>query len=127
VEQAPGQLVYDADCGFCTTCARWASRVQRAYRTTAWQELGDLAAVGLTLDDVTTAAYWLGDDGRLWRGPDAVAMALVQRGGPLALAGHLIASRPVRPLAALVYRWVAANRHRMPGSTAACRVVSPAA
>ena len=35
-------------------------------------------------------------------------------------AGRVLGLRPVTALAWPVYRWVARNRHRMPGGTAAC-------
>jgi predicted DCC family thiol-disulfide oxidoreductase YuxK len=41
-------------------------------------------------------------------------------GQPWRLIGTLIASRPVSPIAARVYRTVAKNRHKMPGGTDSC-------
>ena len=35
-------------------------------------------------------------------------------------AGAVLGLRPITALAWPVYRWVARNRHRMPGGTAAC-------
>jgi predicted DCC family thiol-disulfide oxidoreductase YuxK len=36
--------------------------------------------------------------------------------------GRLIESRPIDPIARSTYAWVAANRHRLPGGTAACEL-----
>ncbi|GEP39344.1 hypothetical protein NPS01_30070 [Nocardioides psychrotolerans] len=117
-------LVYDADCGFCTRCADFA-RARGTYAVAPWQSL-DLAAVGLTEQQVSEAAFWL--DGReTSRGARAIAAALRSfRPGPRLLGyrllGRLIDLPPVRPVAALGYALVARYRYRLPGGTAACRV-----
>lgn len=116
-------LVYDGDCGFCTVCARWIeARLPGGTPVVPWQSIADLAALGLTEDDVRRAAYWIDADGAAYGGHLAVARALVAAGGGWRVVGRIVASRPVAPLAAVVYRVVAANRHRLPGSTDACRV-----
>lgn len=122
-----GELIYDADCGFCTRSATWVAGPGRAFPLVPWQSLPDLADLGLTEDDVVSAAYWRSGDGSLWRGADAIAQALVARGGVLRMAGTLLLRTPLRLLARPVYRWVAANRYRMPGSTEACRLSPPPA
>jgi predicted DCC family thiol-disulfide oxidoreductase YuxK len=116
-----GTIVYDADCGFCTRTADWVAAHGRA-TIQPWQTL-DLAAHGLTVDDVTQAAYWLDDGGRVTaRGAGAAAEALKTCRLPWRPLGYVVYARPVRPLADVVYAWVARNRHRMPGSTDACRL-----
>lgn len=120
-----GELIYDADCGFCTRTATWVAGPRHAFPLVSWQSLPDLPALGLTVDDVTSAAYWRSQDGRLWRGADAIAKALVARGGVLAVAGTLLLRTPLRVLARPVYAWVARNRYKMPGGTSACRVAPP--
>jgi len=116
------RLIYDGDCGFCTRSAKWASQQGRAFPIQPWQTVDDLAALGLTVEDVTTAAYWIEADGTRRRGHEAVGRALVERGALWKALGKVVLSRPLRPLATLVYARVAANRHRMPGGTAACRI-----
>ncbi|WP_232678663.1 thiol-disulfide oxidoreductase DCC family protein [Nocardioides sp. R-C-SC26] len=114
-------LIYDADCGFCTNAARWAER--RGVAVRAWQAIPDLAAVGLTEEMVTAAAYWVGPDGEARdAGAMAIARGLEHSGGWRRPVGRVLRMRWVRPLAALVYRWIAANRYRLPGSTEACRL-----
>jgi predicted DCC family thiol-disulfide oxidoreductase YuxK len=122
-EAAGGRLIYDADCGFCTRSARWLAR-RRPDRVhiVPWQAVPDLAALGLSVDDVAQRAYWQDASGALRPGSDAIAAAMVARGGPAVPAGRLIASPSVAPVAAWAYRWVAAHRQQMPGSTDACRL-----
>lgn len=116
-----GTLVYDADCGFCTICADWLAAHSTA-TLQSWQSL-DLDAIGLTVDDVTTAAYWLGADGRVAaRGAGAIAAALRTCRGAYPLLGRLMRLPLIRTLADAVYVVVARNRHRLPGGTAACRL-----
>ena len=115
-----GTVIFDADCGFCTASADWLGRHGRV-TTQPWQTL-DLGAAGLTERDVTEAAWYLTPDGGRLRGARAVAAALRDCGLPWRLLGHLIDLPPVRPLAAVGYAVVARNRHRLPGSTDACRL-----
>ncbi|MEO9322396.1 DCC1-like thiol-disulfide oxidoreductase family protein [Nocardioides sp. C4-1] len=119
---ATGTIVYDADCGFCTWCADWV-RARSDAKARPWQDL-DLDALGLTVDDVTTAAYWLGPDGRVaHRGAGAAAAALRScRRIYWRVLGRVVGARLLRPVAARVYALVAANRHRLPGGTAACKL-----
>lgn len=117
-----GTLIYDADCGFCTRSAGWLSRGGRSFPIVAWQALPDLQTLALTVEDVTSAAYWQSTSGALWRGGDAIGMALRARSGLSSMAGRLILTRPVRPLVRVVYRRVAQNRHRMPGGSSSCRI-----
>ena len=80
-------MIFDGDCGFCTTSAGWIERRLPAdVRVAPWQIL-ELAEYGLTETDVTTAAYWVDGDGdtssvvaaaERW---DAVAAAVERLGG----------------------------------------------
>lgn len=111
-----GQIVYDADCGFCTRSARWIDD-----HPVAWQSL-DLAAVGATRDQADHFVGWL-EGGRIRAlGAPAIAAGLRARGPWTTPAGWLIDLPGVRRLAARVYRVVARHRHRLPGGTAACRI-----
>jgi predicted DCC family thiol-disulfide oxidoreductase YuxK len=120
-------LVYDGDCGFCTASARWIERRLRpAVRVVPWQELDDLAAVGLTVDDVTRAAWWIDADGHRHEGHLAIGEALAAARTPRwRLVGRVILVPPFRWLGGPVYRLVARYRYRLPGATDACRVDTP--
>jgi predicted DCC family thiol-disulfide oxidoreductase YuxK len=117
---ATGTLVYDGDCGFCTTTAAWLTR-RSDCSVVPWQRL-ELDDVGLSVDEVSTAAYWLDEDGAKRRGARAVAAALRTCGPAYRLLGRLIDLPPVRPLAAGIYALVARYRYKLPGSTDACRL-----
>ena len=61
-----------------------------------------------------------GADGVRAAGPDAIAQLLARQRSALAVAGAVLRVPPVRAVAWPTYRWVARNRHRLPGGTAAC-------
>lgn len=114
-----GILVYDGDCGFCTATARWVERrLSDDYQVVPSQQI-DLDALGLTEDDVTRSAWWIGSDGTRWDDHRSIAGAFGAMGGLWAAAGRLLALRPISPLARGVYRQVANNRYRIrwPGAT----------
>jgi predicted DCC family thiol-disulfide oxidoreductase YuxK len=113
-------LIYDGDCGICNQSADWARAHLRAgTEIVPWQSIDDLGALGLTVPDVETAAYWVDDDGTLHRGEAAAAAVLREAGGPWRLAGAALETPVLRPVAHRAYVWVAAIRHRF-GSQGAC-------
>jgi predicted DCC family thiol-disulfide oxidoreductase YuxK len=112
-------FVFDGDCAFCSSCARFIERrIRPAVDVAAWQ-FADLDALGLTEDEVSGAVYQV-DGRRKSAGPEAIAGMLRTAGPVWRAAGAVLAVRPVTWLAWPVYRWIARNRHRMPGGTAAC-------
>jgi predicted DCC family thiol-disulfide oxidoreductase YuxK len=115
-------LIFDGDCSFCTTSATWIEhRVPNDVRVEPWQRL-DLAALGLTEADVTTAAYWVDERGQKYRGHRSIAKALIAAGGAWKPVGVLLLIPPLSWLAAVGYLLVAKNRHRLPGGTPACKL-----
>ena len=143
-------FVYDGDCAFCTSCARFIRRwVPTPAVVVPWQ-FADLARLGLAEAACVDAVQWVeaptgpgtgsgagtGDPagaplagaplfgaplfGASLAGPDAIAALLRTSHRGWRLVGWLLRRRPVRALAWPGYRWVARNRHRLPGGTAAC-------
>jgi predicted DCC family thiol-disulfide oxidoreductase YuxK len=118
-----GLLVYDGSCGFCERSAEWirAKWPSDGPRAVPWQQLGEsrLAALGLTVEDVSRAAWWI-EDGEREGGHLAVAQSLVAARGGWRAIGRVLLVPPFRWLAAIGYRVVAANRGRLFGHTPAC-------
>lgn len=112
-------LVYDGDCAFCTRAVRVALRLRPDADVVAWQ-FADLTDLGLTEQAVSEALQWVEPDGQVASGHHAVAALLLRAGLPWSLAGRAMRLPGVSWLAARVYAWVAANRGRLPGGTAAC-------
>jgi len=118
---ALGLLIFDGDCGFCTTAARkFADLAGDSATVMPWQAL-DLDDYGLTEDDVSTAAYWV-HDGANHRGADAFVHGLQVCRRPWPMVGKVIGLRPFIWIARGVYPLVAKYRHRLPGATDACRI-----
>jgi predicted DCC family thiol-disulfide oxidoreductase YuxK len=113
--QPSARIVYDADCGFCTRWARWIDD-----RPVAWQSL-DVVAVGATEQQAATFVGWLVDGRIAALGAPAVAAALTARGGWTRPIGLMLDLPGARLVGAGLYRVVAAQRHRLPGGTPACR------
>lgn len=124
METRTSWLLFDGNCGFCTSAARW---IERSWPDSAeivpWQAFGEegLDAIGLTVRDVSQAAWWVDGRGRASRGHRAVGKALLAGGGWRAVVGVVILTPPICVIAAGAYWMVARYRYLLPGTTPACR------
>ncbi|MEO3742631.1 DUF393 domain-containing protein [Plantactinospora sp. B5E13] len=113
-------FVYDGDCAFCSKCADFIDRrIPTGVRVLPWQ-FADLDDLGLTVAQCDEAVWWVGTDGVRAAGPDAIAKLLGTSRPAWRALGAALRLAPVRAVAWPTYRWVARNRHRLPGGTAAC-------
>ena len=123
-----GLLIFDGDCGFCTTSARflsrWVDRQQR-YEVQPWQQL-DLAPLGVTEADCVEAAQFVRRDGSVVAGHLAIAEGLKHGAPAWRPLGQLITLPGISALAARAYTWVADHRYALPGGTPACAPKLPA-
>ena len=121
-------LLFDGDCAFCSSSVRFA---ERNLSPSLWQavpfQFADLEALSMFTDGQVTEeravheVLWITPNRRVYGGAQAAAQLLLRSRRPLwSTLGALLTLPPVRPVAAAVYRWVAANRYRLPGGTAAC-------
>ena len=132
-----GLLIFDGDCGFCTTSARFLSRWvdrQHRYEVQPWQQL-ELALLGVTEADCIEAAQFVRRDGSVVAGPLggdaedanlAIAEGLKHGAPGWRPLGHVITLPGVSWLAARAYTWVADHRYALPGGTPACAPKLPA-
>jgi predicted DCC family thiol-disulfide oxidoreductase YuxK len=115
-------LLFDGDCAFCTSSARWLERrAISAARVLPWQRT-DLAELDVTEAECEAAVQWVDGDHHS-AGSDAIADYLTTSTWAWRRVGGVLRSAPVRPLAGLVYGWVARHRGRLPGGTPACAVL----
>jgi predicted DCC family thiol-disulfide oxidoreductase YuxK len=115
-----GLLIYEGDCGFCNRCARFiARRMPSSAELKPWQRV-DLDAYGIPRSRARYEILWIGPDGRIDGGAQAIAKLLLDCGGAWAAIGALIRIPPFRWIAHGVYRLVANNRDRMPGGGPTC-------
>lgn len=115
-------LVFDGDCGFCTSSAHWIERrLPIDVEVEPWQSL-DLEALDLDEADVTAAAWWIEPGRAPVAGHEAIGRSLMAAGGGWAWVGRAIVTPPLSWIAAPIYALVAKNRHRLPGATEACEL-----
>lgn len=116
----PPLVVFDGDCGFCTTSLHRAQELLTRFPDSRpWQWI-DYEGLGLTRDDVTRYVWFVTRDAS-FRGHAAVAALL--RGQPALgwrFLGHLLVTPPFSWAAAAAYAIIARFRHRLPGGTPAC-------
>jgi predicted DCC family thiol-disulfide oxidoreductase YuxK len=113
-------IIYDGDCAFCEL---WITRLQRGLRVVppALPSTSvDLDRLGLTPDDVARFA-WLITPGRHVAGGAILRELLIRQPRiNLRFLGHLLGLWPIPVITEAVYRIVARNRHRLPGSSDSC-------
>ena len=114
-------MLNDGDCGFCMRTAGLVPRLGVAIEASTIQAV-DLVALGVDEDRALVEMPYVHPDGRVDYGHRAFAAIL--RTGPLPwrVVGRLMTTRPVDPVARAAYHWVAENRSRLPGGTAACAI-----
>lgn len=113
------RVLYDAECGFCSRSVQTLVRLGASAAFTPLQA-ADLGSLGVDDERATRELPALLADGTVVYGAAAFAAALLTGPWWMRLLGRLIGARPALPVAQVVYRWVAANRQRLPAGTGAC-------
>ena len=72
------------------------------------------------------AAWYIDAAGRKYRGAAAMNAALDALGGAYRLAACAYGVPGLKQLEDAAYAWIAANRHRLPGASDACRLPAEA-
>jgi predicted DCC family thiol-disulfide oxidoreductase YuxK len=116
-------LLYDGACRICTAQARDIARYDTDHRIGLLDLNAPAARERYPQISPTDAQRWMhivGPDGRIWRGADAVRLALLLL--PLGRAlGALLYLPGVMRIARPLYDWFARNRYRFGGySAGAC-------
>lgn len=116
-------LLYDGDCGFCTSCAHFLERIGPAADIVPWQ-FADLGELGITEQQASDAVQWVEAGGTVRSGHEAIAAVLSTAGRFWKVLGHVLVLPGISWASAKAYRLVAGNRYRLPGGTPACRIRS---
>ena len=120
-------VLYDADCGFCTTSSRaMTNRWFRADAEARSFQSVNLDDFGLTVDKCAEKLHVV-DGTRVFVGGAAISAVLRRSRLPWPAIGRVLALPGIRVLVEWVYGLVARNRHRLPGGSAACEMPPPAA
>ena len=117
LETGRSYLLFDGDCGICTSWSRWAERIDRRdlYEIVPYQSIpeADLKARGVTYADCDGALQLLPAEGRVRSGALAINRFLFHY-PPWSVLVAILYIVPVFLLAELaVYRLVARNRSRL--------------
>jgi predicted DCC family thiol-disulfide oxidoreductase YuxK len=121
-EKQPNVLIFDGDCGFCTTSANWIVAHSKTAISALPFQWTDLESYGLTTK-LASDKVWIVVDGERFGGHECIAkIALLQPNLLVRAIVRLMLTRPFSFVAAFVYRQVAKNRHRLPGGTPACKL-----
>ncbi|MGH3545546.1 MAG: thiol-disulfide oxidoreductase DCC family protein [Mycobacteriales bacterium] len=113
-------FLYDGDCAFCSSCARFISRrLNTNALVVPWQTVA-IEPLGVTVQQCDAAVQWIAQDNSVTNGPQAIAWLLIDAGSIWRPLGWLLRIPPASWLAEPIYRLISRNRHRMPGGTAAC-------
>jgi predicted DCC family thiol-disulfide oxidoreductase YuxK len=112
-------LLFDGDCGFCTTSVRFVERHIPSEAEMLAYQFADLEALGTTADRASREVLWVEGD-RVRGGAQAVAALLIDAGGLWRPLGMVMRVPPFRWIAAGVYHLITVNRFRLPGGTPAC-------
>jgi predicted DCC family thiol-disulfide oxidoreductase YuxK len=119
-------LIYDGDCQFCRLSLDFGIRnLSRFPKFVAYQKI-DPSEYRLSMADVSSQVWLV----------EPATKGLKPLGGHLAVAhillgqpefywrwlGFLMKTPPFSFVADFIYRWVAKNRHRLPGGARACKL-----
>jgi predicted DCC family thiol-disulfide oxidoreductase YuxK len=116
-----GVLFFDGACGMCTRSRNFLVRLDRTgnLRTEPLQGAGVAERLGILPSQLLDSVRWLDSSGAVYSGAEAVNAALsAALGIRLPLLIYRIPG--IGSLQDVVYRWVAANRYRLPGTTPYC-------
>lgn len=120
----PATLIFDGDCGFCTTAVQWLQRSLPHVPATVPFQWAELSRFGLT-EEQARSRVWFVTGSQQYGGAAAVAALLRGQPNPLLrLLGWLGTVPPWSWAAEAGYRLVARYRYRLPGGTPACRLPS---
>ena len=116
-------LLFDGDCAFCSTSARLLQRWVRPDCLVLPYQHVDLVMWHVTADRAAAEVRFVQRDGDtvlISGGAQAIAEALLTGRQPWRLLGAALLAPGLASVADLGYRWIAANRYRLPGGTPEC-------
>ncbi len=122
-------LIFDGDCGFCTSSVRWLERtipVMPAAIPFQWAPLDDF---GLTRDEAAARVWLVTTDSshRIHQYGGYLAVSVILRHQPSMawrFLGVLLDTWPFSIASGIVYSLIARYRYRLPGGAPACRAGS---
>ena len=116
-------LIYDGDCQFCRLSLDFGLRILKNFPLyVAFQRINP-EDFGLTEEQVKSQIWTVGGARPPSGGHLAVAVLLSMQTNPLYRAlGWLVRTPPTSWVAKMLYFFIAANRHRLPGGSRECKL-----
>jgi predicted DCC family thiol-disulfide oxidoreductase YuxK len=116
-----GTLFFDGACGMCTRSRDLLLRMDRTgnLHTEALQSPGAAQRLGIAPTSLLESVRWLDSSGAVYFGAEAANAALSAAIGTR-IPSAIYRIPGIRYIEDVVYRWVAANRYRFPGTTPYC-------
>ncbi|MGB6207440.1 thiol-disulfide oxidoreductase DCC family protein [Mycobacterium sp.] len=118
----PSILFFDGACGMCTRSVELLYRLDRTgqLQTEPLQSPGTSQRLGISPSELLDSVRWLDSSGAVYSGAEAANAALSAAiGTRIPLIIYRIPG--VGFIEEAIYRWVAANRYRFPGTTPYCQ------
>ena len=117
----PGTLFFDGGCGMCTRARNVLLKLDRTGEidTEPFQRPDAAERLGVPAARLPESVWWLDASGQVFAGAEAANAALAAAIGTK-LPLRLYRLPGIRCVEDAVYRWVAAHRHRFPGTTPYC-------
>lgn len=107
-------VLFDGRCGFCAWSVNFARNSVHADVEFVPYQSVDLVDYGLTIEQCAAAVQYV-EGGHSYAGERAIGAILQSGQGMWKPLGRVIGSAPVRPIAGVVYRFVARHRGRLWG------------
>lgn len=114
-------IIYDGDCGFCTTSVRKLRGIlgKKAPSAATFQSQ-QLDLFGLSIAEVQREMKYVDTNGEIWGGASAFMRVFHDAKGIWRLISTFMSLPLVKQSSVVIYRKIAKNRQKMPGATAAC-------
>ena len=115
-------VIYDGDCAFCSSAARFAQRRVAPELIYSPYQFSELAKYGITTAQAQSSLKFVTDSGEVLSAHVAVSQ-IMQNGNKFWKLLGIITTLPIiRSLADLGYRLTAKYRHKLPGGTPTCKM-----
>ncbi len=115
-------VIYDGDCAFCSTAARFAQQRVAPSLSYSPYQFTELAKYGITIQQAQSSLKFVTDSGEVLSAHLAVSQIMRSGNKFWQLLGILVDLPMIRSLAALGYKLTAKYRHKLPGGTPTCKM-----
>lgn len=113
-------LIYDGDCAFCSSTIRLIKQLMPQHPPMEPFQFLRTEDYGLTRQKCGEEIKYVNANGQVYGGEAAFKNFFRDAGKAWKLIALIMSVPVVQQVSGLVYRWVARNRHKLPGGTPTC-------